>query len=215
MPAVTLNLRLSDNALSMLDELRLMKLDPHGAEISRERWVFLALRSVGGNWTQKWNLLQAHGSVVALQTPEGQLVVNLSNVPDLPVGEGSPNATLHVRMPDVVLELLKHAANINAAVRLQATKANPWPTVTAWAEGYLTDAIAIAHAALETERADAEVDSFEGKEAIEAMRIRRLRQLEEDRQAEPESSVGRVVATLSDPDGAPSSAAGAGSNESG
>jgi len=171
MPAVYLNVRLSDQALTMLDRLRQQKKGPNGEETSRERYLFTALREAGGSWTQRWNLLRAHGSVAI--DPTGQMTIPATAVPNLPIGEGSPNANVRVLMPDLVLERVKRAAEMNAGVRVHAGVPNPWPTVVAWCEAFLTDYVAIHVSALEDEREKGAVDLFDKHRRVEVERARR------------------------------------------
>ena len=195
MPPVTLHLRLSENALTMIDKLRTQRKDPTGAEVSRERWVFQQLREVGSSWAMRWNLAQAHGQVAV--DPQGQVLISLSEIPDLPVGEGTPNANIHVLVPDVVLEQVRHAYLMNAAFLVHGGTPNPWATMVPWAEKFLTDAAAINLSALEDQRAQAAADYLERQERLVAERARRLKAIAEGQpEPEPSSSGGRVASLV-------------------
>jgi hypothetical protein len=192
MTTAVLNLRLSENALTMLDRLRA----PTGA--SRDRWAHGAMIEAASGAVGKWNLLEAHGSVIL--DDQGQLVVEPKDVPPMEIVAGSPNAQFHLSFPAVVLDHLAHAAQLSAAARIHHGLRNPWPTVNAWAEHYLTDAIALAQTQVDAARAKAELDREEKATRLEAERARRRAQAESEG-SEPAPSPSGTVAALVDPSG--------------
>jgi len=213
MPSSVLNLRLSDATLTMLDRLCELRKGPHGEDLSPEEFVFGVLQQVGAAWSARWNLIHAHGSCAV--DPQGQVVITLAELPeDLPVGTGSPNANLHVEMPDLTLDRIDHAYAMNVAFSVHQGKGNPWPTLTAWTESFLTDAIAIATAQIEDEREAKAVEAMKRKQLLELERRRRRAQLEGGESPESPAPVpsptasastgggGARVAVLSDSSGA-------------
>jgi len=206
MPGVTLYLRLSENTLKMLDLVRVEQAREQKTPLqTRDQFCFTSLREIGKAWTSRWNLLQTHGEVAA--DPAGQVHLTLHQIPEeLPAGEDpGPNAltpVLPVFFPDVVYERVERAAKMNVAVRAAQGVTNPWPTVSLWATGLLTDVIALARSAQEDSIEETAVKRAEKDRHLADERDRRRKLLlDGDVQAEPESSGGgSVVAVLSSVD---------------
>ena len=210
MPAVSLRLRLSDNALTMLDVVRVMRKNKNGSEVTREDWCFRALRDMAGNWTARWNLLQTHGHVAV--DPQGQVDIPIGLVPELAIGDAGASANLTVEMPDVLLERIGRAARMNVAVRTFAKAPVPWHSVTEFAQHHLHDAIALARSQAEDDLEQGAVELLEKRRRFEAERERhRAQVLSGEGSSEPESEAAAspvVVAGLSSDGGSSGSGGG-------
>ncbi len=207
MAGVTLYLRLSENTLKMLDLVRGEQARETKAPVqSREQFCFTSLREIGKAWGSRWNLLQTHGEVAA--DPAGQVHLTLHHVPEsLPAGDDpGPSAVtpvLPVFFPDVVYERVERAAKMNVAVRAAQGVANPWPTVSLWATGLLTDVISLARSAQEDSLEEAAVKKANSDRHLVEERERRRKLLLQDPVVDPSpdsSGGGSVVAVLSAPD---------------
>jgi hypothetical protein len=168
-----LSLHLSDNAMSMLEQLVAAK--GAGAPTAAQ-WVRKTIVEAGAGTVARWNLLQAHGRVTL--DDHGRVVAEAKDIPPMVVAAGSPNAQFAVVLPIVVMNHVVHCAQLSVAVRAHANLPNPWPTVNAWAEDYLTDAIALALTEVEAAKAKSALDYQERQERVEAERARRKAQLE-------------------------------------
>jgi hypothetical protein len=180
MSSVPLALRLNERVLPILDRVR--------DKVPRETYVQKMLAEVGAQMVTRWNFLQARGEVAI--DPQGQVVVRLADLRPLVLGPENPTANVRVRFPPVIFEHIQHAAEISSAIKTRGGGA-PYPSVLAFCEDYLVDAIALKASEADMKRAREAARAQAEEELLEAERARRRAHLEsggDPPEAEPEST---------------------------